>query len=232
MSVTAPYLRKIRSFVRRDGRLTEAQEQALFAGTYLLDLAALGEKTIDWTQIFGWQAESHVLEMGFGDGASLLEMAQAAPNTQFIGIEVYRAGVGNLLNKIKWAQVSNLQVIMADTEEVIDKYFADSSLDTIQIFFPDPWHKKRHHKRRLLDSAFIEILARKLKTGGMIHAATDWADYAAQILDVLSAHPMLHNMASPAAFIPRPPYRPVTKYERRGLRLGHAIADIQFSKIG
>lgn len=228
-----PYLRKIKSFVRRDGRLTVAQEQALAEGSYLLDLADLGKKdpkTIDWAKAFGWQAESHVLEMGFGDGASLLAMAQAAPNTQFIGIEVYRAGVGNLLNKIKRTGVRNLRVVMADAEEVVDTHFEDHSLDTIQIFFPDPWHKKRHHKRRLLDTEFVDILVRKLKVGGTLHAATDWADYAEQILAVLSAHPALKNLAFPAQFIPRPASRPITKYEKRGLRLGHAIADMLYLK--
>jgi tRNA (guanine-N7-)-methyltransferase len=225
-----PHFRKIKSFVRREGRLTEAQEQALSAGKYLLDLSALSKKTINWTEIFGWQAQKHVLEMGFGDGASLLEMAQAAPNTQFIGIEVYRSGVGNLLNKIEHSEIRNLQVIMADAEEVIDLYFSDDSLDTIQIFFPDPWHKKRHHKRRLLDADFIDVLVRKLKIDGVIHAATDWPDYAEQILSVLSAHACLKNLASPQGFIARPSSRPVTKYEKRGLRLGHPIADIQFCK--
>jgi tRNA (guanine-N7-)-methyltransferase len=226
-----PRFRKIKSFVRREGRLTEAQEQALSVGAHLLDLSAVDKKPINWTESFGWQADKHVLEMGFGDGTSLLEMAQASPDTQFIGIEVYRSGVGNLLNKITRAEVRNLRVIMADAEEVIEQYFADGSLDTIQIFFPDPWHKKRHHKRRLLDADFVDILVCKLKLGGVLHAATDWADYADQILRVLSTHAALQNRAYPENFVLRPDSRPVTKYEKRGLRLGHAIADIQFSKI-
>lgn len=230
MSEKQPHFRKIKSFVRREGRLTAAQEQALSAGLHLLDLSVLDKKPINWTEVFGWQADKHVLEMGFGDGASLLEMAQAAPNTQFIGIEVYRSGVGNLLNKIARAEVRNLRVIMSDAEEVIEQYFADGSLNAIQIFFPDPWHKKRHHKRRLLDTDFVDILVRKLKLGGVLHAATDWADYADQILGVLSAHAALKNMAYPENFVSRPDSRPVTKYEKRGLRLGHPIADIQFAK--
>lgn len=225
-----PHFRKIKSFVRREGRLTEAQGQALLEGTYLLDLVTLNNNPINWTETFGWKADKHVLEMGFGDGASLLEMAQAAPDTQFIGVEVYRSGVGNLLNKIKQSETRNLRVIMADAEEIIDVYISDESLDAIQVFFPDPWHKKRHHKRRLLDTDFIDILVRKLKIKGILHVATDWPDYARQILSVLSAHPALQNVALSRDFIFRPASRPITKYEKRGLALGHPIADIQFRK--
>ncbi|MEY3182043.1 MAG: tRNA ((7)-)-methyltransferase [Pseudomonadota bacterium] len=227
-----PHFRKINSFVRREGRLTQAQVQALSESTHLLDLNTLGNKPIDWTGLFGWESNKHVLEMGFGDGASLLEMAQVAPETQFIGIEVYRSGVGNLLNKINKTGLNNLKVIMADAEEVIEPYIAVNSLDVIQVFFPDPWHKKRHHKRRLLDREFVEVLVQKLKIGGILHAATDWADYATQMLAVFSAHPALKNVATPPnQLIDRPIYRPITKYEKRGLRLGHAIADIQFCKL-
>jgi tRNA (guanine-N7-)-methyltransferase len=200
-------------------------------GLHLLDLGAL-EQPIHWDELFDWASDVHVLEMGFGDGASLLEMAQAAPEVQFIGIEVYRSGVGNLLNKIKRAGVRNLRVIMADAAEVLESAFADGSLDRIQLFFPDPWHKKRHHKRRLLDAYFVSLVVRKLKIGGVLHVATDWADYANQILSVLSAEPRLCNLApKPHSFVSRPPSRPLTKYEKRGLRLGHEIVDIQFCKL-
>lgn len=229
MGAPPPHHRRLRSFVRREGRLSQAQQDALCKSSNLTS-APSGQR-LDWDALFGFVARRRVVELGFGDGASLLQMAEQAPDTQFIGFEVYRSGVGNLLNKLEHAGVHNLRVCMEDAQAVLEERMNDGSLDVIQIFFPDPWPKKRHHKRRLIQPAFVEILCRKLKTGGLLHVATDWAHYAEHVLDVLGQNPTLHNEAGQEKCVPRPMSRPLTKYEKRGLSLGHAIFDIQFSKL-
>ncbi|HET8711872.1 MAG TPA: tRNA (guanosine(46)-N7)-methyltransferase TrmB [Spongiibacteraceae bacterium] len=218
---------RIRSFVLRQGRMTAAQE----SGLELLPQKGLFREhgLLDCEKAFGRSAPT-VLEIGFGMGASLLQMAQAASDKNFIGIEVHRPGVGKLLHDMADAGVDNIRVYCDDAVEVLQHCIADDSLDAVQIFFPDPWHKKRHHKRRLIQPEFVELLHRKLKTGGVLHAATDWQDYAEHILAVMQAAPNFRNCAI-NDYALRPDYRPKTKFEQRGERLGHGVWDIMFAKI-
>lgn len=218
---------RIRSFVLRQGRMTAAQESGLELLPQKGLLRENGQLNIE--QVFARNAPT-VLEIGFGMGMSLLQMAQAAPDKNFIGIEVHRPGVGKLLHDMADAGVDNIRVYCDDAVEVLQQCIADNSLDAIQIFFPDPWHKKRHHKRRLIQPEFVQLLHRKLKPGGMLHAATDWQDYAEHILAVMQAAPNFRNCAE-KDYSPRPEYRPKTKFEQRGERLGHGVWDIVFAKI-
>jgi tRNA (guanine-N7-)-methyltransferase len=169
------------------------------------------------------------LEIGFGMGSSLLQMAQAAPAKNFIGIEVHRPGVGKLLHDMAAAGVENIRIYCDDAVDVLQQCIADDSLDSVQIFFPDPWHKKRHNKRRLIQPEFVQLLHRKLKIGGVLHAATDWQDYAEHILAVMQTAPNYRNCAD-KDYAVRPEYRPKTKFEQRGERLGHGVWDIIFAK--
>ena len=171
-----------------------------------------------------------VLEIGFGMGQSLVAMAAAAPQTRFIGVEVHRPGVGKLLHSMEERGVDNIRVYCHDAVEVLRDCIADASLDTIQIFFPDPWHKKRHHKRRLIQPPFVDLLTRKLKPGGTLHLATDWENYAEQMMAVLEAAGGLVNAFAPGQFAPRPEHRPLTKFEARGERLGHGVWDLIFRR--
>lgn len=222
------FQRKIRSFVRREGRLTKGQQRAL---AELLPLYGIEPSTdvLDLTPIFTREAQ-RVLEIGFGNGASLIETARQFPHMDFIGIEVHRPGVGNLLLQIEAQVLSNVRVICADAVEVLQQQIADAALDKIQIFFPDPWHKKRHHKRRLIQSGFVALLAQKLKPGGILHLATDWQDYAEHMLRVMTAMAEFENMADDNQYSPRPASRPLTKFEQRGQRLGHGVWDLLFKK--
>ena len=163
-------------------------------------------------------------------GQSLVAMAEAAPDTNFIGIEVHRPGVGKLLHTMEQRGVDNIRVYCHDAVEVLRDCIPDASLDTVQIFFPDPWHKKRHHKRRLIQPPFVALLTRKLKSGGILHLATDWQNYAEQMMEVLSAAGGLDNTAGPGQFAPRPESRPLTKFELRGERLGHGVWDLVFRR--
>jgi len=226
--------RQIRSFVRREGRITKTQSEALETLWPVYGLPFLGgegsdraEDPIDFGILFGRNAEI-VLEIGFGDGNSLLQMAKAAPHKDFIGIEVYRTGVGNLLAGLNLEKISNVRVFCADALEVLASKIPDSSLDTVQAFFADPWPKKRHHKRRLVQSSFISLVSRKLKSEGTLHLATDWEAYAHHMMCVLSASEEFQNLAGKQNFIPRPDFRPLTKYEQRGHRLGHSTWDLLF----
>ncbi|APZ41915.1 tRNA (guanosine(46)-N7)-methyltransferase TrmB [Acidihalobacter ferrooxydans] len=221
--------RPIRSFVRREGRLTPGQERALTALGPRLLLDAQGD-TLDLTEVFGRTAPV-TLEIGFGNGESLATQAQAHPERDFIGIEVHRPGVGHLLQTIARLALDNLRVFEADAVEVLERRIDDGSLAVIQIFFPDPWHKKRHHKRRLIQPAFVSLLARKLAPGGRIHLATDWAEYAEHMLDVMEATPELGNLHGSRAFAPQPTGRPATKFEQRGQRLGHGVWDLIYRRI-
>jgi tRNA (guanine-N7-)-methyltransferase len=218
--------REIRSFVLREGRMTSAQKQALQSlwPKYGIDFQ---EETIDFSFYFHREAPL-VLEIGFGMGMSLLTMAQAAPEANFIGIEVHRPGVGNLLSQIEKESVNNLRVICHDAVEVLHKMILNQSLSQIQIFFPDPWHKKRHQKRRLIQKPFVEFLIEKLKPEGILHLATDWENYAEQMMTVLSGCPALQNLAGTENFADRPTSRPLTKFENRGLHLGHGVWDLLF----
>jgi tRNA (guanine-N7-)-methyltransferase len=185
---------------------------------------------LDLTQTFGREAP-RVLEIGFGMGETTAQIAAADPETDFLGVEVYTAGCGALLRRIADQQLTNLRIIQHDAMEVVRDMIRASTLDRIQIFFPDPWPKARHHKRRLIRPDFVEELAIRLKPGGIVHCATDWAPYADVMLEVLSASPTLRTQSTtPNGFAPRPAYRPLTRFESRGLRLGHDVFDLVYQR--
>jgi tRNA (guanine-N7-)-methyltransferase len=221
-----PRRRGIRSFVVRAGRIGPGQERALveLGPSYVLPFASA---PADFAAAFGRNAPL-VLEIGFGMGDATATIAQALPETDFIGIEVHVAGVGALLKRIGELGLANLRLIQHDAVEVLQEMVAPASLSRVHVFFPDPWHKKRHHKRRLIQPAFVSLLASRLAPGGSLHCATDWQPYAEQMLAVLSEEPALRNTA--AGFAPKPDYRPLTKFEHRGLKLGHGVWDLVFEK--
>ncbi|MFV0275909.1 MAG: tRNA (guanosine(46)-N7)-methyltransferase TrmB [Parahaliea sp.] len=208
--------------------MTEGQKRAYDSGwaRWGLDYAP---QPIDPIGIFGREG-SLVLEIGFGMGRSLATMAAAAPATNFIGIEVHTPGVGRLLHTMEDEGIDNIRVYCHDAVEVLRHCIPPVALDTVQIFFPDPWHKKRHHKRRLIQPPFVELLVSRLKPGGILHLATDWEHYAQQMMEVLSANAALENRAGAGQFSPRPPHRPLTKFEQRGERLGHGVWDLLFAR--
>ncbi len=219
-------LRPIRSFVLRQGRVSPAQARA--RDTLLPRYGVEFKKEyVDMAALFGRSAET-VLEIGFGMGETTATIAAAHPETDYLGIEVHTPGVGSLLKLIAERGLTNLRVIQHDAVEVLREMIAPGSLAGVHIFFPDPWPKKRHHKRRLVQADFVALLASRIEPGGYVHLATDWQDYAEQMLAVLSAEPSLENAA--AGYAPRPAYRPQTKFETRGLKLGHGVWDIVFRK--
>lgn len=222
-------LRRVRSFVRREGRMTAAQKDALeeLWPRYGLDWPAAA--LLDLRQVFGREAP-RVLEIGFGNGETFAAQVAANPGQDFLGIEVYRTGVAKLLRAAALAEARNLRVLCADATEVIAS-LAPASLDRVQIYFPDPWPKKRHHKRRLVQAGFAGQLARVLKPGGRLLLATDWRDYAEQMLAVLNAHAGFANLAADARCVPRPPERPLTRFEQRGIKLGHEVFDLAFRRV-
>lgn len=215
--------RTIRSFVLRQGRLTKGQEHAL---THLWPIFGIDYQS--GTNIEFNHSQPTVLEIGFGMGASLVEMAKAAPNKNFIGIEVHKPGVGACLMAIEDNQLSNLKVMCHDAVEVLENMIPDNSLDKVQIFFPDPWHKARHNKRRIIQPEFVNLISQKLKSGGMLHLATDWQHYAEHMLEVLSNADAFTNLSPTNDYVPRPEDRPITKFEKRGQNLGHGVWDLQF----
>lgn len=184
---------------------------------------------LDFDTVFGREGP-RVLEIGFGMGQSLVAMAVAAPEKNFVGIEVHRPGVGRILHDMAEQEAHNIRVYCHDAVEVLNDCIPDASLDTVQIFFPDPWHKKRHHKRRLIQPAFVAKLVEKLKPGGILHLATDWENYAQQMLEVLTQAEGLANTSAGCGFAVRPESRPPTKFELRGERLGHGVWDLLFRK--
>ncbi|MFP5358385.1 MAG: tRNA (guanosine(46)-N7)-methyltransferase TrmB [Gammaproteobacteria bacterium] len=228
MSEAAAPLRRIRSFVRREGRMTDGQKRALDAlwPRYGLEPGA----PIEPRQYFGREAPL-VLEIGFGSGDYLLARASTEPDRDFIGVEVHRPGVGRLLIRAEAAGLSNLRVAAHDAVSLLQEQLGDAVLDELVIQFPDPWHKKRHHKRRLIQPEFAHLAARRLKVGGCLLLATDWADYAEQMLDVLNACPDLRNLAPGNGYAPRPATRPRTRFEARGERLGHAVFDLAYVRV-
>ena len=218
--------RSVRSFVRREGRLTGGQQRALETlwPRFGIDFDGL---LLDLDRVFCRQAP-RVLEIGFGDGECLLYMAANDPGTDYLGVEVHRPGMGHLLLQAQALDLSNLRVISADAVVVLAHGLPDAGLDRVQIFFPDPWPKKRHHKRRLIQPDFLRLTARALKPGGRLHLATDWEDYAGHMLQVLAAAEDFVNTVN--GFAPRPAYRPLTKFERRGQRLGHGVWELIFQR--
>ena len=211
----------------RQGRVSNAQQRA--HATLLPRYGiAFAESPINLETVFGRSAPK-ILEIGFGMGETTVEIAAAQPENDYLGVEVHTPGVGSLLKQIEARALTNVRIIQHDVVEVLQHMIAPDSLDGIHIFFPDPWPKKRHHKRRLIQAPLIGLLTEKLKAGGYLHAATDWHEYAGQILAVLSATPALANTATDYA--PRPAYRPRTKFEARGLKLGHGVWDIVFKRL-
>ena len=238
--------RPIRSFVLRAGRMGSGQERALEQlgprfilpfQTQHLDLDAIKKEALYADPIRaegqnGPQNTPLILEIGFGMGDATAKIAQSLPDTLFLACEVHTPGVGALLRLIGEQQIGNIRIIQHDAVQVLAQMIPSASLDGIHIFFPDPWHKKRHHKRRLIQSAFVASLMTHLKPGGILHLATDWQPYAEQMLQVLNAEPLLSNTASaPDGFAAKPAYRPLTKFENRGLKLGHGVWDLVFKKI-
>jgi len=221
-------LRTVRSFVRREGRLTAAQQRALETLWPRFGINE-GEDIINLEDLFSRDAPK-VIEIGFGNGASLAQMASNQPDQDFIGVEVHRPGVGQLLNLIEQHNLTNLRVACTDAVELLKHRINNDSLDRVQLYFPDPWHKKRHHKRRIIQPKFVNLLASKIKSGGHLHMATDWQHYAEQMLDDLSTNKSFINCADDATYIARPDYRPLTKFEQRGQRLGHGVWDLLFKR--
>jgi tRNA (guanine-N7-)-methyltransferase len=218
--------RPIRSYVLRQGRITAAQRRA--CATLLPRFGMpYSREPLDLDRVFG-RVAPRVLEIGFGMGETTARIAEQHPENDYLGIEVHTPGVGSLLNRIAERGLANVRVIQFDVVEVLRDMIAPAALDGAHVFFPDPWPKKRHHKRRLVQPPFIALLASRMKPGGYVHVATDWEDYANQILEVLAAAPLLVNTAD--GFAPRPAWRPQTKFESRGLRLGHRVWDVLFRR--
>ena len=218
--------RAIRSFVLRQGRVSNAQQRA--HDTLLPQFGIpYSPQVIELDHVFG-RAAPKVLEIGFGMGETTAVIAAQHPENDYLGIEVHTPGVGSLLKTIAAQNLRNVRIVQHDAVEVLGNMIAPDTFDAAHVFFPDPWPKKRHHKRRLLQGEFVALLAGRLKPGAYLHVATDWQEYAEQVLNVLSAEPRLINTAQDYA--PRPAYRPQTKFETRGLKLGHGVWDIIFRK--
>jgi len=221
-------LRRIRSFVRREGRLTPGQQHALDTlwPRYGLDFGSAP----DFSHPSGKPAPV-ILEIGFGNGDSLAQMAAADPDGLYIGIEVHRPGVGRLLKTLDEQGIGNVRVYCHDAVEVLEQKIPDARLDRVQLFFPDPWHKTKHHKRRIVQPDFVSLVARKLRPGGRFHMATDWRPYATHMLAVMRTSPLFGNTSPCGDFVERPDYRPATKFEQRGQRLGHGVYDLIFERL-
>jgi len=224
--------RRIRSFVLRAGRVTAAQERALAElwPAYGIDVT---DRPLDLDAAFGRSTASGVrrcLEIGFGAGEVIGNLAQADPATDYLGIEVHRSGVGRLLLRADQSGLRNVRIVCHDAVEVLEHAIPDESFDEILVFFPDPWHKKRHHKRRLIEPGFVALLAGKLKPSGILRLATDWQDYAGQMLAVCNAAAGLDSLSPDKTYVARPAFRPPTRFERRGERLGHGVWDLAYLK--
>ncbi|HEX7417338.1 MAG TPA: tRNA (guanosine(46)-N7)-methyltransferase TrmB [Steroidobacteraceae bacterium] len=238
MSSTAPLHRsaqnrRIRSFVVRAGRITPAQERALTELWPRYGIAFDGGQAaplLDLDAAFGRRAP-RVLEIGFGNGENLVALAAAHPHNDYLGIEVHRPGIGRLLLAAAQGALTNVRVICHDAVEVLERGIAPDSLDEVQVLFPDPWHKARHHKRRLIQPPFVALLAARLRAGGILRVATDWQPYAEQMLEVLLRCEQLQNLAPDGGFAPRPQERAPTRFEQRGTRLGHGVWDLEFRRL-
>lgn len=224
---TPPPHRPIRSFVRREGRMTSGQRRALEELWPRFGVEPAADSLLDFAAMFGRTAPVY-LEIGFGDGRSLAAMAAAHPENNYLGIEVHRPGVGRLLQQLAAEAITNVRVGCTDAAVLLAGNIPPASLSGVLVFFPDPWPKKRHHKRRLISTGFARAVARALAPGGHLHVATDWPDYAEHILAAVSEVDELENIAGGEGFVPRPDYRPPTKYEQRGVRLGHPVRDMIF----
>jgi len=219
----------IKSFVKRAGRTTTGQAKAfeLYGPRFVLPYSAA---PLDRVAVFGAEAAEHplILEIGFGMGDATAHIADLMRDKNFLGCEVHEPGVGALLKQIGERGLTNIRILQHDAVEVLDHMLPEQSLDGVHVFFPDPWHKTKHHKRRLLQAPLVAKLAARLKPGGYLHCATDWEPYAQQMLEVLGAEPLLKNTAQ--GYAPKPDYRPLTKFEKRGLRLGHGVWDLVFTR--
>jgi len=222
------HARSIRSFVIRAGRITEAQQRALEEQwpKYGVEFEP---QPLDLDALFGRQAP-RVVEIGFGNGENLAALAAAHPERDYLGIEVHRAGVGRLMLAAETGQLTNVRISNHDAVEVLEHQLPAQSLDEMLILFPDPWHKKRHHKRRLVQSPFISLAASRLRPGGVLRLATDWEAYAVQMLEVLGASDVLVNESSDGGYIEKPAERITTRFEKRGQRLGHGVWDLAFRR--
>ena len=227
----APFMRTIKSYVLRAGRMGTGQQRAfeLYGPRFLLPYA---EHKLDVATAFGRSAPL-ILEIGFGMGDATAKIAQHRPQDNFLCCEVHEPGVGALLKRCGEEGIANIRIVQHDAVEVLDHMLGEDSLDGVHIFFPDPWHKSRHHKRRLIQSPFVERLARHIRPAGYLHLATDWEPYAEQMREVLGREPQLQNTADPAlgGYAPKPDYRPLTKFENRGLRLGHGVWDLVYRRV-
>ena len=219
----------IRSYVIRGGRMTDAQEKA-FQQWWPIYGLSLFDGAIEPAQIFERDAPL-IIEVGFGMGDSLLEMAQTQPDNDFIGIEVHPPGVGRVINEAGKLGLKNLKVYLADAIDVLNDCIPERCASRFQLYFPDPWHKKKHNKRRIVQPQFVELVHKKLKSGGVFHMATDWENYADYMMEVMCQSELFSNAAGEYHFSERPPYRPITKFERRGTRLGHGIWDLLFDAV-
>jgi tRNA (guanine-N7-)-methyltransferase len=221
-------LSKVRSYVVRGGRIGPGQQRALdaLAPRFVLPFRP---EPLDLATAFGRNAPV-ILEIGFGMGDATAQVAAAAPEQNLLGVEVHPPGVGALLKRVGDSALDNIRIVQHDAVEVLQQMIAPASLAGVHVWFPDPWHKKRHHKRRLIQPGFVDLVVSRLATGGYLHCATDWQHYAEQMLEVLSAHPGLVNTG--AGYADRPAWRPLTKFEARGLRLGHGVWDLLFRRAG
>ncbi len=219
--------RRIRSFVLRQGRVTKGQAHALEIGLPKFGIS-YAATTLDLNEQFNRTDSKKILEIGFGMGETTAKIAQTLPDYDFLAVEVHTPGVGALLKLAEEHALTNIRIIQHDVVDVLHNMLADASLDGIHIFFPDPWHKKRHHKRRLIQAEFVKLLCAKLKSGAYLHVATDWQEYAEWVLAVLTAETQLQNSAD--TYAEKPSYRPLTKFENRGIKLGHGVWDMVFIK--
>lgn len=224
-----PFQRKIRSFVMRAARMTDGQKKSLDQNWAQYGLQ-LSDGPLSIKDTFGREADT-VLEIGFGMGDSFVDMAIAAPEKNFIGIEVHLPGIGRMLNRTETESVPNIRCYKEDAVEILNDCIADGSLSTVQLFFPDPWHKKKHHKRRIVHPEFAQLVRKKLSVGGTFHMATDWENYAEHMMEVMEVAEGYENTSGPGQFTDgRPAHRPVTKFEKRGQKLGHGVWDLIYQK--
>ena len=221
--------KSVRSYVVRSGRITKSQRKAFEAHWHKYGLELVTGK-LNTESIFGSGAFV-VVEIGFGMGDSLLQMAQASPNQHFIGIEVYPPGVGSIMKRAHETKLKNLRVYLADANDVIDECFGENTIDRLQLFFPDPWHKKKHRKRRIVTPSFVQLVRSRLVLNGVFHMSTDWKAYAEQMLEIMEQSDGYSNCAGAGNFSVKPDYRPLTKFELRGERLGHNVWDLVFKRV-